>query len=70
MKKNRAYSGIYLFLWIIPLIFFIKDFFFLNELKELDISEYLKLFKISFIQGVLSVFFSTIVAIIPAYYMS
>lgn len=70
MGKNRAYSYIYLILWVIPLMFFIKDFFYLEEIRNLDFYEYFQLFKISLVQGVLSVIFSTIIAIIPAYYMS
>ncbi|MCQ8211114.1 ABC transporter permease subunit [Cetobacterium somerae] len=70
MKKNRAYSYIYLILWVIPLIFFIKDFFHFEEIRSLEFYEYFQLFKISFTQGILSVIFSTIIAIIPAYYMS
>ncbi|MGL5744773.1 MAG: ABC transporter permease [Cetobacterium sp.] len=70
MKKNRTYSYIYLVLWVTPLIFFVKDFFQISEIESLDYLEYFKLFKISLLQGVVSVFFSTIVALIPAYYMS
>ncbi|MGL5935068.1 MAG: ABC transporter permease [Cetobacterium sp.] len=70
MKKNKIYSYIYLFLWLVPLIFFIKDFFDINEINQLEILDYLNLFKISFVQGILSVLFSTLIAIIPAYYIS
>ena len=70
MKKNRAYSYVYLILWAIPLMFFIKDFFHFEEIKSLEFYEYIQLFKISFTQGMLSVICSTAVAIIPAYYMS
>lgn len=70
MKKNRTYSYIYLILWVIPLIFFVRDFFQMGEIKNLDYAEYFKLFKISLLQGVVSVFFSTLVALVPAYYMS
>ncbi|WP_047395804.1 iron ABC transporter permease [Cetobacterium sp. ZOR0034] len=70
MKKNRTYSYIYLVLWVTPLIFFVRDFFQVSEIKNLDYFEYFKLFKISLLQGGVSVFFSTIVALVPAYYMS
>ncbi|MGL4425041.1 MAG: ABC transporter permease [Cetobacterium sp.] len=70
MKKNKIYSYIYLFLWLVPLIFFIKDFFDINKINQLEILDYLNLFKISFVQGILSVLFSTLIAIIPAYYIS
>ncbi|MDX8335620.1 ABC transporter permease [Candidatus Cetobacterium colombiensis] len=70
MKKNRSYSYIYLILWGVPLIFFIRDFFNFEDIKSLNLYETWELFKISLTQGVLSVFFATIVAIIPAYYMS
>ncbi|WP_293723303.1 ABC transporter permease subunit [uncultured Cetobacterium sp.] len=42
----------------------------MSEIKNLDYFEYFKLFKISLLQGGVSVFFSTIVALVPAYYMS
>lgn len=70
MRRNKTYSYIYLILWVIPLMFFIKDFFHLEEIKSLSFYENFELFKISLTQGVLSVIFSTIIAIIPAYYMS
>lgn len=70
MRKNKTYSYIYLILWVIPLMFFIKDFFHLEEIKSLSFYENFELFKISLTQGILSVIFSTIIAIIPAYYMS
>lgn len=70
MKKNKSYSYIYLILWGIPLIFFMKDFFHLKEIKSLNFYENFELFKISLVQGILSVIFSIIIAIIPAYYMS
>ncbi|MGL5797909.1 MAG: ABC transporter permease [Cetobacterium sp.] len=70
MKKNKIYSYIYLFLWLVPLIFFIKDFFDINEIKTFEMLDYFKLFKVSFVQGILSVLFSTLIAIIPAYYIS
>ncbi|WP_297596280.1 iron ABC transporter permease [uncultured Cetobacterium sp.] len=70
MKKTKAYSYLYLFLWVVPIIFFTKDFFDFNEIKNIDINENLNLFKISLTQGVLSVLFSTVVALLPAYYMS
>ncbi|MBC2851929.1 iron ABC transporter permease [Cetobacterium sp. 8H] len=70
MKKIKTYSYIYLFLWVVPIAFFMKDFFDLNEIKDLDINENLNLLKISLTQGGLSVLFSTVVALIPAYYMS
>lgn len=70
MRKNKTYSCIYLILWVIPLIFFVKDFFYLDEIKNLNFYENFQLFKISLTQGVLSVIFSMIIAIIPAYYMS
>lgn len=70
MKKNKVYSWLYLLLWILPLYIFMRDFFNIDEIKNIDILEIKELFKISLIQGSLSVIFATIVAIIPAYYMS
>lgn len=70
MKKNKIYSLLYLGLWILPLYFFMRDFFFLEEIKNIDIKEIMDLFKVSLVQGSLSVILSTLIAIIPAYYMS
>ena len=70
MRRNKTYSYMYLILWVIPLMFFVKDFFHLEEIRSLSFYENFQLFKISLTQGILSVIFSTIIAIIPAYYMS
>lgn len=70
MKKNSIFNFLYLSLWSIPLIFFIQDFFIIDELKNINYKEILDLFKISFIQSSLSVLIAFIIAIIPSYYVS
>lgn len=69
MRRKRRYSYLYIILWILPLLFFIRDFFQIDEIKNIDYIEIMKLFRISLTQGVVSVIFSTLVAIIPAYYI-
>lgn len=70
MKKTKFYGYLYFGFWIIPLTFFIKDFFHISEIQNINFGDSFELFKISLIQGLLSVVLSTIIAIIPSYYIS
>ncbi|MGL4392705.1 MAG: ABC transporter permease [Fusobacteriaceae bacterium] len=74
-KKYKIFPIIfnifYMMMWLIPFYFFTKDFLkpeIFTELRSNNFSFYS--LKNSFLQGILSVFFSFIIAIIPAYYMS
>lgn len=68
--KKQIYHNIFILIIVLPLYFFIKDFFHLDEFYQIDYIESLRLIKISLIQSGLSVFFSILIALIPAYYMS
>lgn len=66
MKKKYFLNFFYLLLWLFPLGYFIKDFFrfSLSEILNLDLTSFYS----SLIQGVLTTFFSFIIALIPGYY--
>ncbi len=70
MKKNKIYALAYLSIWIFPMIIFVRDFFHMQDIKGIDYIEIIDLLKMSLVQGGLSVIFSTLIAVIPAYYIS
>ena len=70
MKKSKLYVYLYLLFWIVPLFLFVKDFFEIEVVKYIDVKEILELFKISLVQGTLSVIFATLIALVPAHYIS
>lgn len=70
MIKKYRLSFLYILLWLIPIIIFMRDFFYLEDLRGIDFNNLSSLLKISLKQGVISVIFSFLVGILPAYYMS
>ncbi|MGL6065367.1 MAG: ABC transporter permease [Fusobacteriaceae bacterium] len=71
-KKNNLFNLFYFFIWIGPLYVFTKDFFIGEEFINFFTSGDFDFFtlKNSFEQGILTVIFSFIIGIIPAYYMA
>lgn len=71
-KKNNLFNFFYFFIWIVPLYIFIKDFFVGKDFMTFFTSGEFDFFtlKNSFEQGVLTVIFSFLIGIIPAYYMA
>lgn len=61
---------IYLFLWGVPLYYFIRDFFIFTNIRNFFDISLLEILKFSITQSLYSVALAFIVAIIPAYYIS
>lgn len=61
---------IYLFLWIIPFYFLIKDFFKIEDFSLYLDERTIKITQFSIGQALLSTLFAFLIALIPAYYIS
>lgn len=64
------FNILYLFLWVIPFGIFFRDFVDLNSLNLSTLTFNLNFLRNSLIQGVLSVVFSFLIGVIPAYYLA
>lgn len=70
MKKSFLINGAYGILWILPLYFFGRDFFSLNDLKGLYSKDTMELLKFTLYQGGVSTLLALVIGIIPAYYLA
>lgn len=70
MKIKNRLNYLYIILWILPLLIFARDFFFIEDLaKEINTSN-IKLIWMSAKQGIFTVILSFLVAILPAYFVT
>lgn len=70
MKRKFIINTIYALLWFLPLFFFARDFFHLNDLKIVLDSDIVNLVKFTVYQALLSSILAFIIGIIPAYYVA
>lgn len=68
--KKISINLLYIFFIIFPFYIFMKDFFVLEEIKNISLSEFYDLFSKSMKQSIISALLSFLVAIFPAKYIA
>lgn len=69
-RRKQLINGIYLLLWILPLFFFVKDFWDWRELQESWDYSFLQILFFTGKQSLYSSFFSFLLSLFPAIYLA